>query len=97
MNKIKVNETSPLAKDRRLRLQIIIDKFEEISLLYGPASAEELKNRINKIIRNFDTEFKRSLENKFNMFWNQKNINGQFIKGDAAEMDVPKFLRNYKK
>ena len=51
-------ELSPEQRDRLNKLKVIIDKFEETSLIYGPASAEELKNRINKIVRNFDNEFK---------------------------------------
>ena len=45
-------ELTSEAKERISKLQIAIDSFEDIALKYGPASAEELKNRINKIIRN---------------------------------------------
>ena len=58
IKKEKIKEISPEQKDRMNKLKLLIDKFEETSLIYGPASAEELKNRINKIIRSFDDEFK---------------------------------------
>ncbi len=47
-------ELSPEQKDRLNKLKVIIDKFEETSLIYGPASSEELKIRINKIVKTFD-------------------------------------------
>ena len=52
-NKNQKLELTAEAKDRKNRLQAVIDHFEEVSLKYGPISSEELKNRINKIIRNF--------------------------------------------
>ena len=39
-------ELSPEQTDRLNKLKVIIDEYEETSLTYGPASAEELKNRI---------------------------------------------------
>ena len=50
-NKNSNIELTSEAKERIAKLQIIIDSFEDITLKYGPASAEELKDRINKIIR----------------------------------------------
>ena len=67
-------ELSPEQRDRLNKLKVIIDKFEETSLIYGPASAEELKNRINKIVRNFDNEFKLLLDAKFDSFWDTNRV-----------------------
>ena len=48
---IKENNDKELSveqKDRFSKLTTLIDQFEETSLTYGPASSNELKNRINK-------------------------------------------------
>ena len=92
-------ELSPEQRDRLNKLKVIIDKFEETSLIYGPASAEELKNRINKIVRNFDNEFKSLLDSKFDLFWNTNKATIKSNKKDniISDLDIPKFLRNYKK
>ena len=93
-----VNELTPEQQGRIKKLELIINKFEDTTLKYGPASADELKNRINKIVRNFDSELKLLLEKRFDFFWNEnktkEQINPETIWSDA---DVPKFLRNYKK
>ena len=63
---------------------------------YGPASSNELKNRINKVIRSFDGEFKSILNHKFESFWNESKKSAK--KDDIiSEVDIPKFLRNYKR
>ena len=92
-------ELSPEQKDRINKLKVIIDKFEETSLIYGPASAEELKNRINKIVRNFDNEFKSLLDAKFDLFWDTNKVITKTNNKDniISDLDIPKFLRNYKK
>ena len=89
-------ELNPEQRDRLNKLKVIIDKFEETSLIYGPASSEELKDRINKIVRNFDNEFKSLLDAKFDLFW---DTNKATTKTDniISDLDIPKFLRNYKK
>ena len=92
-------ELSPEQKDRVNKLKFILDKFEETSLTYGPASAEELKNRINKNIRSFDDEFKGLLSQKFDSFWNNIKFGTNSDKrvNIISDLDIPKFLRNYKK
>ena len=98
-NKNNDLELTNEAKERITKLQVVIDCFEEVALKYGPASSEELKTRINKIIRNFDTEFKKILELKFEIFWNsQKSDNPSLNSNDEiSNSDVPRFLKNYKK
>ena len=92
------DELTPEQQDRIKKLKIIIDKFEDIALNYGPTSVDELKNRINKIVRNFDNEFKLILEKRFDLFWNKnKEKQEKSSKTDFSGVDVPKFLRNYKK
>jgi hypothetical protein len=58
-----------------------------------------LKNRINKVIRSFDDEFKSILNHKFELFWNEsKNLIKKDKKdNNISEVDIPKFLRNYKR
>ena len=92
-------ELSPEQKDRVNKLKFLLDKFEETSLTYGPASAEELKNRINKNIRSFDDEFKDLLIQKFDSFWNNIKFGTNSDKrvNIISDLDIPKFLRNYKK
>ena len=92
-------ELSPEQKDRINKLKVIIDKYEETSLTYGPASAEELKNRINKIVRNFDNEFKSLLDAKFDLFWDTNRVATKTDNKDniISDLDIPRFLRNYKK
>ena len=98
-NKNNDLELTNEAKERIAKLQVVIDCFEEVALKYGPASSEELKTRINKIIRNFDTEFKKILELKFEIFWNsQKSDNPSLNSNDEiSNSNVPRFLKNYKK
>ena len=92
-------ELSNEAKERLSKLQTIIDSFEEVSLKYGPASSEELKHRINKIIRDFDKEFKKILELKFEAFWNRQNsdIISSINHDKTSDSVIPRFLKNYKK
>ena len=90
-------ELTSEAKERTSKLQTIIDSFEDVSLKYGPASAEELKDRINKIIRNFDNEFKKILETKFELFWNNQSLGYKSSDSKVTNTDIPKFLKNYKK
>ena len=92
-------ELSPEQKDRLNKLKVIIDKFEETSLVYGPASSEELKNRINKIVKTFDDEFKLLLNSKFDLFWSQNKTPNQTSKKDniISDLDILKFLKNYRK
>ncbi len=99
IKKEKIKEISPEQKDRMNKLKLLIDKFEETSLIYGPASAEELKNRINKIIRSFDDEFKSLLNQKFESFWDACKASAKKEKNDniISDLDIPRFLRNYKK
>ena len=86
-------------KDRLSKLKTLTDKFEETSLTYGPASSNELKNRINKVIRSFDDEFKSILNQKFESFWNRSIATSKKDEKDnmLSEVDIPKFLRNYKR
>jgi len=98
LSKKNINEDlTPEQKERIQKLKVIIDKFENIALNYGPTSADELKNRINKVVRSFDNEFKLILEKKFDLFWNSKKRGEKKSENDFSGMDVPKFLRNYKK
>ena len=92
-------ELSSEQKDRLNKLKVIIDKFEETSLIYGPASSEELKNRINKIVRNFDDEFKLFLSAKFDLFWAENKTENKADKNNntISDLDIPKFLKNYRK
>ena len=83
--------------ERLKKLQLITDKFEDISLKYGPASSEELKARIDKVIRTFDREFKRILDKKFEQFWSYDSSMKESDLGNLKDTEVPKFLRNYKK
>jgi hypothetical protein len=76
----------------------VIDNFEEVSLKYGPVSSDELKTRINKIIKNFDSELKKILELKFETFWNSQKIDTLLeSKDEISDSNIPKFLKNYKK
>ena len=92
-------ELSVEQKDRFSKLTTLIDQFEETSLTYGPASSNELKNRINKVIRIFDDEFKSILNQKFESFWNESRNSVKKDEKDniISEVDIPKFLRNYKR
>ena len=92
-------ELTSEAKERTAKLQVVIDHFEEIALKYGPVSSEELKIRINKIIRNFDSELKKILELKFEIFWNSQEATTFSLdsKNEVLNSDIPKFLKNYKK
>ena len=92
-------ELSPEQKDRLNKLKVIIDKFEETTLIYGPASSEEMKNRINKIVKTFDDEFKLLLNSKFDLFWSQNKTPNKANKKDniISDLDIPKFLKNYRK
>ena len=91
-------ELTAEAKERTNKLQVVIDNFEEVSLKYGPVSSDELKTRINKIIKNFDSEFKKILELKFETFWNSQKINTLLeSKDEISDSNIPKFLKNYKK
>ena len=93
-------ELTSEAKERINKLQTVINTFEDIALKYGPASSEELKNRINKIIRNFDSEFKKILEVKFEIFWSNQKLDNSSLNNENKKIsntDIPKFLRNYKK
>ena len=98
-NKESELELTSEAKERVNKLQAIIDSFEEVSLKYGPASSEELKTRINKIIRNFDSELKKILELKFEVFWNSResDVLSSSNNGTTSNSDIPRFLKNYKK
>lgn len=99
IKKSEDKELSVEQKDRFSKLNSLIDKFEETNLTYGPVSLNELKNRINKVIRSFDDEFKSILNHKFESFWSQSKYSGKKDKKDnfISELDIPKFLRNYKK
>ena len=91
-------ELTAEAKERTNKLQVVIDNFEEVALKYGPVSSDELKTRINKIIRNFDSEFKKILELKFEIFWNSQKIDTLLeSKDEISDSNIPKFLKNYKK
>ena len=98
-NKNNDLELTSKAKERIAKLQVVIDHFEEIALRYGPVSSEELKIRINKIIRNFDSELKKILELKFEMFWNSQKLENSSSANDyeMSNSDIPRFLKNYKK
>ena len=95
------NNSDPQASERLKKLQVIIEIFEDISLKYGPISSEELKNRINKVIRDFDKELKNNLEIKFEKFWNNMvddtNTSNFSREEKNSEVDIPRFLKNYKK
>ena len=100
IKKDKNEDLSPEQSDRLSKLKLILDKFEQTSLTYGPASAEELKNRINKNIRSFDDEFKSLLNKTFELFWSDRKKAAD--KNDKknniiSDLDIPRFLRNYKK
>ena len=99
IKKSKDKELSVEQKDRFSKLTTLIDKFEETSLTYGPVSSNELKNRINKVIRSFDDEFKSILNQKFELFWNKSRTSANKDEKDniLSEVDIPKFLRNYKR
>ena len=99
---IKENNDKELSveqKDRFSKLTTLIDQFEETSLTYGPASSNELKNRINKVIRSFDDEFNSILNHKFESFWNEirNSVKKDEKHNIISEVDIPKFLRNYKR
>ena len=98
-NKNIDTELSSEQRDRLNKLKVIIDKFEETSLIYGPASSEELKNRINKIVGNFDGEFKLLLSTKFDLFWTENKTANKADKNNStiSDLDIPKFLKNYRK
>ena len=58
-------EMSAEEKERRQKLQVIANKFEEVSTVYGPVAAEELINRIklnNKLIQDMFS-LKNDIEN----------------------------------
>ena len=99
--RIKVKEEnlniSESYNDRLKKLQSIIDKFEDVSLNYGPVSSEELKARIDKIIKGFDKEIKLILEKKFEQFWSKNASTRTSELGSLKETEIPKFLKNYKK
>ena len=99
IKKSKDKELSVEQKDRLSKLKTLTDKFEETSLTYGPASSNELKNRINKVIRSFDDEFKSILNQKFESFWNESRTSANKDEKDniLSEVDIPRFLRNYKR
>ena len=91
-------ELTAEAKERTNKLQVVIDNFEEVSLKYEPVSYDELKTRINKIIKNFDSELKKILELKFETFWNSQKIDTLLESNDEiSDSSIPKFLKNYKK
>ena len=91
-------ELTAEAKERTNKLQVVIDNFEEVALKYGPVSSDELKTRINKIIKNFDSELKKILELKFETFWNSQKIDILLeSKDEISDSNIPKFLKNYKK
>ena len=91
-------ELTAEAKERTNKLQVVIDNFEEVTLKYGPVSSDELKTRINKIIKNFDSELKKILELKFETFWNSQKIDTLLESKDKiSDSNIPKFLKNYKK
>tara|TARA_B110000263_G_C15200544_1_gene460427 strand:+ start:52 stop:351 length:300 start_codon:yes stop_codon:yes gene_type:complete len=91
-------ELTAEAKERTNKLQVVIDNFEEVALKYGPVSSDELKTRINKIIKNFDSELKKILELKFETFWNSQKIDTLLeSKDEISDSNIPKFLKNYKK
>ena len=92
--------SNPHAEERLKKLQVIIESFEDTSLKYGPISSEELKNRINKVIRDFDKELTKKLEIRFEMFWNNNADTNRisFSKEEKkSNTDIPRFLKNYKK
>ena len=98
IKKNKIEELSSEQKNRLSKLKLLLDKFEETSLVYGPASAEELKNRINKIIKSFNDEFEMLLNQKFESFWNVRKVTASKDKNNnISDLDIPRFLRNYKK
>ena len=91
-------ELTAETKERTNKLQVVIDNFEEVALKYGPVSSDELKTRINKIIKNFDSELKKILELKFETFWNSQKIDTLLeSKDEISDSNIPKFLKNYKK
>ena len=98
-NKTKTDDSkiSDSYQERLKSLELIIDQFEEVALKYGPASSEELKTRIDKIMRRFDREFKGILDKKFDQFWTRDASLKKSDLGDLKDAEVPKFLRNYKK
>ena len=83
--------------ERLKKLQLVVDKFEDIALRYGPISSEELKTRIDKIIRGFDKEFRSILGKKFKEFWSENASAKTSELGSLKDSEIPKFLRNYKK
>ena len=70
--KEKTENMSAEEKERRKKLQVIIDKFEEVTSEYGPIAADELKNRVNKLIVSLDQDFKKLSEISFTEFWSNK-------------------------
>ena len=98
IKKDKIEELSVNQKERLSKLKLLLEKFENTSLTYGPASAEELKNRINKIIKSFNDEFEMLLNQKFESFWNVRKVTASKDKNNnISDLDIPRFLRNYKK
>ena len=98
-NKVK-EENSNISEsynDRLKKLQLITDKFEDVALNYGPVSSEELKARIDKIIKGFDKEMKLILEKKFEQFWSKHASSSISELDSLKETEIPKFLKNYKK
>ena len=98
-NKIKEENLniSESYSDRLKKLQLIIDKFEDVASSYGPVSSEELKSRIDKIIKGFDKEIKLILEKKFEQFWSKDASSSTIGLNSLSESEIPKFLKNYKK
>ena len=92
----KTENMSAESKERRQKLQVIVDKFEEVSTVYGPVAAEELKNRINKLIASLDQDFKTPSEISFSEFWSSKKKFSKKNK-DIPRKDIPTFLKNYNK
>ena len=98
MEKKKVNteNISVEEKERRQKLQAVVDKFEEVSMEFGPVAAEELKDRIYKLIVSLDQDFKILSENSFSEFWSNKKKFSKKNK-DIPRNDIPRFLKNYNK
>tara|TARA_B100000131_G_scaffold277866_1_gene281989 strand:- start:302 stop:610 length:309 start_codon:yes stop_codon:yes gene_type:complete len=96
-SKIDSSNVSESYDERVKKLQLIIDQFEDVALRYGPESSKELKNRIDKIIKRFDREFRAILDNRSEQFWNNKASNKKSDLGELKDAKVPKFLKNYKK
>ena len=94
--KVNTDNISTEEKERRQKLQNIIDKFEEVSVEFGPLASEELKDRINKIIVSLNQDFEILSESSFSEFWSNKKKFSKKNK-DIPRNDIPKFLKNYNK